>query len=260
MSHTDSAPLSPSLHGERLPETERVNKGSLADAVIDLRAACLHPLNERSFRPEMPLENTPTSLDVHPLLRDLRSPTPIVRLEAARALRLFGKAAAEATPILIEEIKDPRNRRLAVSHLQALVLTLGEVGRRDGVTFQALADELGTPMVGEIARNALIEIGASAVPHLVPALGGTRARAQHNAIMALQEIGVASVGPLIRVLREGTSIERCNATTVLAGLGDRAVEALPALKTCARSWWRPSVFWAAREALRRIEASVVRPE
>ena len=244
----------------RSPECDRNVSRPVSDAVVDLRAACLHPLAEPMLKPENQLQNAPTSLDIRPLLQDLRSPTPIVRLEAARALRLFGKAAAEATPILIEEIKDPRNRRLAVSHLQAFVLTLGEVGRRDGATYQALAKELGTPMVGEIARNALIEIGAGAIPHLVPALGGVRVRAQHNAIMALGAIGAEVVGPLIKVLREGTSIERCNATTVLAGLGDQAVEALPALKTCARSWWRPSVFWAAREALRRIEASVVRPE
>jgi HEAT repeat protein len=255
-----STGVAPSLPSGWSPESDRNVSRPVSDAVIDLRAACLHPLAEPMLKPENQLQIAPTSPDIRPLLQDLRSPTPIVRLEAARALSLFGKAAAEATPLLIEEIKDPRNRRLAVSHLQALVLTLGEVGRRDGETYQALAGELGTPMVGEIARNALIEIGAGAIPHLLPALGGIRARAQHNAIMALGAIGAEVVGPLIKVLREGTSIERCNATTVLGGFGDQAVEALPALKTCARSWWRPSVFWAAREALRRIEASVVRPE
>jgi len=188
------------------------------------------------------------------LIGKLSSPEPTERRDAAEQLREFRQGAADATPLLITQINAAETRRLPVSHLQALVITLGEIGLRDDTTCATLAGELGTPFVGRFARRALIDIGLRSIPHLIRALNAPRFDAQMNASSALQELGAPVIPALIEALEIGNSTVRCNAAHILGALGKVAIDALPTLERHASSW-RPSVRFAAREAMTHIRGS-----
>jgi HEAT repeat protein len=139
--------------------------------------------------------------------------------EAVRAAVV--ELGTPAVPPLIQALGDED-----IDVRRAACRALGEIGDRQAVPplIQALRDW----NVRAAACEALVKIGAPAVPHLIQALGDGDWHVREAACEALGEIGDGqAVPPLIQALGDGDSDVRAAACRALGAIGDR--QAVPPL-------------------------------
>ena len=182
--------------------------------------------------------------EIEPLLRALRSGDPIVRMEAASALRTLRTNAAVGTlmELLNDESKGVRT---------AAVRALGAMGdvRAEG----ALAEKLDDPdwQVRQRAALSLGELGATgSVVQVTALLGDKDPYVRMSAARALGEIGdTRAAVPLIESLDDADQNVRVEAIFALEKLHDtRGTEPLVALLTDTD----PKIRNGAADALRKI--------
>ncbi len=179
-----------------------------------------------------------------------------VRMHAASALVEMGPQAAEATPALIQALKQ-RNERVA----EWAVLILGEIGPAAKDAVPALIDALkgGDWDMRCYAAEALGRIGPAAkaaVPALEEALKDKKDKnVRFYAAEALARLGLPDRGlPVLIALLKGKSwILRKYAAMALGEIGAPAKAAIPALREALKDK-EADVRNAAAEALKRIQA------
>ena len=176
-----------------------------------------------------------------------------VRLHAALALGEMGPQAAEATPSLIQALKQ-RNEMIATRAASAL----GKIGPPAKDAVPALIDALkaGDWSLRCWAAETLGRIGPAAkaaVPALEEALKDEQAR--FYAAEALAKLGLPEKGlpVLIALLEDKSSSWREAAAEALGDIGPPAKAAIPALRGALKDE-QAHVRKAAAEALKKIQA------
>ena len=159
----------------------------------------------------------------------LRSENELIRVSAAKALMEMGRDAKPAEAGLAEALRDPNTQVRtyavsAVSHIGGSTLAIPAL-------VELVPDE--DFRIGDVAMQALAQIGAGAedaAPALVERLSDGGAAGVH-ATRALVSIGTEkAVVAVCRALSSGSATARRRAAEVLAQIGPKAEDALPALK------------------------------
>ena len=168
--------------------------------------------------------------------KDSRGLAPLTSLLTDRDARV-SLAAAEslarlqdprATRVLIDSLSNP-DWRVRSRATQVLARIAGEGSLDQAVTplTAALADK--DPVVRYYAAEALVGIGAKAVPVLIEAFRANRESDRDRAARVLWHIGAPAVDPLIAVLQDKNSTPEMRAASArtLGMIGDkRAIKAL----------------------------------
>jgi HEAT repeat protein len=171
-------------------------------------------------------------------IADLKNPDPSVREEAIRAIVLFGPAAGEAVPALIEHVNDPDTSPRAKA---IMVLGRIEINEKDR---KAAIDALGkrleiegqSPIRYDLAQ-ALMKFGKEAKPALSGLLQGADDTScfevRRICIAVLMEAGQTDKGPdprvthlLLRAVRDRAASVRLHAIMALGEMGRPADESL----------------------------------
>jgi hypothetical protein len=177
------------------------------------------------------------------LIDDLRSPDPVVRQTAARAIGDLGEWGAPAVPALVAaaSVRGARTDTLAIkaARLQGrieAVRALGRIGPAARNSFDFLF-HLATKMnnEGEMAREgsaALAQLGPCIGPDLLPYLSSRKRIQRLSAADTLARIGVetqAVLETLTPLLNHRDKILALDAAEILGRMGTDALPALPAL-------------------------------
>ncbi len=183
---------------------------------------------------------------VEPLIAALHDPDKEVRGQAAELLGQIGDP--RAVEPLIAALRDPnKNVRGCVAE------ALGRTG--DARAIEPLIVSLNDPnaSVRSNALDALIKIGAPAVPALVTTLNSPNVNVRWGGVFALGKIGDArAVEPLLAALRDPNKDVRWGAAEALGYIGD--ARALFELERLAREDANKTVSDAAYQAIARIRA------
>jgi HEAT repeat protein len=177
---------------------------------------------------------------------------PTIQRAAAEALGALGDT--RAAPALIAALKSGYS---SADLRQVTAVALGQIG--DARAVEALVDALKDKErnVREAAAEALVRIGAPAIPSLIAAAQDPAVRG--DVVKALGQIGAPAVEPLIAALKDGDESVRDAAAVVLGQAGDpRAVE--PLIATFKEEHWsyvRDDL--PAAQALGQIGAPAVEP-
>lgn len=156
---------------------------------------------------------------VDPLIDVLQSGTPDARPYAIRALAMLHAVQAADALIAVRD-RDPENRRLAI---QALV-ALNDARAVAPLTGRASGDMETDSGIIQATHDALIDLGAAAVPALLSAANATGD--PRPLIDVLAGIGAPAVDLLIRATREGADRVRSAAVGALARIGEPALHPL----------------------------------
>lgn len=225
------------------------------------------------------------------LIVRLTDPDPDVRREVASAIGALGSTASKAAPALRRAWRDEdgRVRAAAVRGLRQVGLDpaidaapLADLLAEDETRYEAALAAAGlggegaaravpiliapaTALFGAKAeaQDALVRLGAAAVPDLVRALEAAQRKSLEFANIAgiLGRIGPdasAAVPALLAALANESSIIRLNAVRALGGIGPGARAAIEGLKARLDDP-DPGVRAAAKEALSAVEAEVADP-
>lgn len=216
---------------------------------------------------------------------------PNVRAEAASAIGALGSTASRAAPALRRAWRDEdgRVRAAAVRGLRQVgldpaidaapladllaegetryeaALAVAGLGGEDAARAVPILISAATALFGAKAEaeDALVRLGAAAVPELLRALEGAQRKSLEFANIAgiLGRIGPdasAAVPTLLAALANENSIIRLNAVRALGGIGPGARAALEGLKARLEDP-DSGVRAAAKEALSAVEAGVADP-
>ena len=143
-----------------------------------------------------------------------------VSLAAAEALARMREP--NATRVLLNALADPDSRvRSRAAHVLARVSAEGPMDEALGPLARALTDS--DSVVRFYAAEALVGLGAKAVPRLIEILKAPRQADRERAARVLWRIGPAAVEPLLAVLedRSATPEMRVAAAGALGVIGDR---------------------------------------
>lgn len=179
-------------------------------------------------------------------LRDLGSPRPAVRAQAAHALGDVTEPAerARAVRALIQTLGDPRPEVRTEA-----ALALGELGSEDAVSPLVARVGDGEPAVRQAAIIALGRLGlASAFEPLASALVDGPPDVRFQAATSLAEIDAPrAAGPLLAALEDSDGEVVGAAAVALGAIGEkRAIEPLVALLD---TWSRPETRFDIAYAL-----------
>ncbi|MBN1947228.1 MAG: HEAT repeat domain-containing protein [Bradymonadales bacterium] len=159
-------------------------------------------------------------LDVQQLVRALSDGRPTMRQNAATALGVIGKGAADAAGSLALAVRDD-NPDVRASAAQAL----GQLGAEAAaVAVPALLRALTDPVaeVATAAKASLEGLGSEALDPLVQALDCEPDLAARTVLPLLAELGKAAIGPLLPALDHLSVRVRANAATALGLIGPDA--------------------------------------
>ena len=150
------------------------------------------------------------------------------RIEAALAIKAYGKEAEEAVPTLVRALRDKDS--FVRGHAAG---ALGKIARRPDVAVQPLVDALSDPsdFVRFSASIAVGEFGKEAVGPLIKVMreGKTALKFRRHASSALIRVGKSAVPALGEALGDADEEVRFEAALALGEIGPDAVEATPAL-------------------------------
>lgn len=184
------------------------------------------------------------------LLAAVKSPNPIVRAGAVRALAPIPAPAGEGATIAL--LKDPAAEvRLEAARGLGLRQDPASVATSIPPLLAAFNDPDGR--VGAEASRSLASMKTRAVPSLIAALHAPPHSPQaYFAQQALHDVGPETIPALIRVVKTGDDVTARFAALLLGEIG--GPEGIPALRVAAQ---RPSpeVQWAARRSLQELLTS-----
>jgi HEAT repeat protein len=211
--------------------------GALRDQSVDVRV-------EATFS----LGRLKDSRALAPLTSLLSDRDPRVSLAAAESLARLQDP--RATRVLIDSLSSPDWRvRSRATQVLARVAGEGALDQATGPLATALADK--DPVVRYYASEALVGIGARAIPSLIEAFHSHRESDRDRAARVLWRIGAPAVEPLLAVLQErsATPEMRTASASALGMIGDpRAIKGLALLLRDERYFVRQR----AAQALGRI--------
>jgi HEAT repeat protein len=180
------------------------------------------------------------------LLVAAKSPNPVVRIGAARALGGIQDPEGRARAMTVALLNDPdAGVRIAAAD------ALGQ--QPNPSTVPALIAKFEDPdgRVGDEAAAAVAGVGKPAVPALISALrGGPGSSKVYYASSALRAIGRDAVPGLVTALRASDPVVARWSARILGDLGD--TQALSELQSAAQSSPSPEVRWAAARSAERL--------
>lgn len=188
------------------------------------RTPMIHALSKLNYDP-------PALLDmVVPLLR---SNSESVRLEASNAIILMEPAATTSVPLLQKMVSSNDEGAIKVG-----ATYLGDIGPDAAGAVPALiaarTKETATNETTSAIDEALIQIGAPAVPELVKVMAGANGDTNHWSVNCLRQLGSEAVPAMIDGLQSNDSERQLDALRVLALVGDEASSAIPDLERLAK--------------------------